>query len=83
MAQSSKASLPVDLLEKALGLSPDARLALATELLDSVEGSDPAWEQAWSRELDRRAAEADAHPEQGIPWSVARAQLEALVSPKP
>jgi Putative addiction module component len=43
----------------------------------------PEWEAAWGRELERRAAEADAHPEQGIPWPSARAELEAMLSQEP
>ena len=80
MAQSKRID---DVRQDALALSSRDRLALATELLDSVEASDPEWDAAWARELNRRAAEADAHPEQGIPWPVARAELEAMLSQKP
>jgi len=74
---------PIDVRQAALALPPADRLALATELLGSVEGTDSEWESAWSAELDRRAAEADAHPEQGVPWPVVRAELEAMLGRKP
>jgi putative addiction module component (TIGR02574 family) len=44
-----------DLLAQALKLPPQSRLALADELLDSVEGpEDPEWTAAWAAELQRR-----------------------------
>jgi putative addiction module component (TIGR02574 family) len=63
---------------EALNLGEADRLRLAAELIDSVEGpADPAWERAWSAELDRRAAAADARElrgeSRGIPWSEVRA----------
>ena len=46
---------PAELLQHTLQLPADDRLALATELLESVEGpEDPEWAQAWAAELDRR-----------------------------
>jgi putative addiction module component (TIGR02574 family) len=72
----------LDVRQAALALPPSDRLALATELLSSVEGTDADWEAAWSAELDRRASEADAHPEQGIPWPVVRAEIEATLRQK-
>lgn len=48
-----------DLLADALELNAGERLRLATELLNSVEGDDANWSEAWSKELDRRAAEVD------------------------
>ncbi len=64
----------------ALGLPPEDRLALATELIDSVEGpADPGWDEAWLAELQRRTAAADEREARGeprgIPWSEARARL--------
>jgi putative addiction module component (TIGR02574 family) len=50
---------PRDLLAEALALTADERLSLATELLHSVEGDEREWSEAWSAELDRRAAQAD------------------------
>ena len=63
MAQAT----PAELLEHALQLPDDDRLALATELLDSVEGpQDPEWAEAWAAELDRRVLELDEGRVQGF-----------------
>lgn len=52
------------LLDEALDLPNDERLAIASALLESVEGDvDPGWEEAWLKELDRRdAARASGAP---------------------
>lgn len=74
MSQASHAAL----LEGALKLPPDDRLALATELLHSVEGpDDPEWAQAWSAEIARRIQELDEGKVETIPWPELRAQLRA------
>ena len=50
-----------DLLQGALRLPAGDRLALATEILESVEGpEDASWTAAWATELDRRVRELDA-----------------------
>jgi hypothetical protein len=77
--------LPIeDLREQALGLAPDQRLALATELLESVQGSDPAWERDFARELRRRSDEFRSGAIVGIPaaqvHSEARERLRARSS---
>src|SRR4051812_26466907 len=47
------------LLSAALDLSEPERVELASRLLASVEDAyDPAWEEAWLAELDRRTAAA-------------------------
>ena len=62
--------------EDALALPEDERLALASELIDSVEGSeDPTWSASWSAELDRRVAEAERSGDRGRPWDVVRAEM--------
>jgi putative addiction module component (TIGR02574 family) len=72
MAQSSAD----ELRERALQLPADERLALATELLDSVEGpEDPQWAAAWAAELDRRVKELDSGTVKGIPWEQVRARI--------
>ncbi|MBK8261274.1 MAG: addiction module protein [Nannocystis sp.] len=69
-----------DLAARALDLPEAERLALASELIDSVEGpADPEWERAWIEELARRKARGavDARP-----WSEVRARiLQRLGSP--
>ena len=56
-----------------MDLPEEDRLALATELIDSVEGpADAEWERAWLDELNRRLAggAGDAKP-----WSDVRAAI--------
>jgi putative addiction module component (TIGR02574 family) len=69
-------------LQRALQLPADDRLALATEILDSVEGpEDPNWAAAWATELDRRVSELDAGTVKAIPWEQVRSEtLERLRS---
>jgi putative addiction module component (TIGR02574 family) len=79
MAQAT----PAELLQDALKLPIDDRLALATELLESVEGpEDPEWAEAWAAELDRRVQELDEGRVEGIPWSEVKAKLEARLRTK-
>jgi hypothetical protein len=62
-----------ELAAEALRLPEEERLALATELIASVEGrADPEWETAWLCELDAREARGD----QGVlPWSEVRKEI--------
>ncbi|MBI3207019.1 MAG: addiction module protein [Myxococcales bacterium] len=72
-----------ELLERALQLPADERLALATELLDSVEGrEDPAWSAAWAAELDRRVKALDNGSAKPIPWEQVKADLQARLRAK-
>lgn len=74
MAQAT----PAELLQHALQLPEDDRLALATELLESVEGpEDPEWAAAWAAELDRRVQELDEGRAKTVPWAEVKAKLEA------
>jgi putative addiction module component (TIGR02574 family) len=67
------------LLEEALGLSTPERAEMAAELLASLppghaideENPDPEW----SAEIERRAREAMADPDGGIPWETARGEI--------
>jgi putative addiction module component (TIGR02574 family) len=56
----------------ALALSEVDRLALAAELIDSVEGSD---DSEWNAEIDRRVEEADRTGDRGRSWDVVRSEL--------
>ena len=65
-----------DLLARALRLPPGERLAMATELLESVEGpEDEAWTTAWAAELDRRVQELDSGRIKAVPWEKAKAEI--------
>jgi putative addiction module component (TIGR02574 family) len=67
-----------ELLEQALKLPPQARLALADELLDSVEGpEDPEWTAAWTAELARRVKQLESGQAKTVPWEEARARILA------
>ena len=76
LTSTSSESLRTDLYDRKVATAPRADVI-------GLEASDPEWEAAWARELERRAAEADAHPEPGSPWPSARAELEAMLSQKP
>ena len=72
-----------ELLEQALQLPADERLALAAELLDSVEGrEDPAWAAAWAAELDRRVNALDSGTAKTIRWGQVKADIEARLRAK-
>ncbi|MCB9765855.1 MAG: addiction module protein [Alphaproteobacteria bacterium] len=68
------------LTTEAMELDPADRLRLATELIDSVEGpEDPEWVEAWTVEIQRRTAEADARAARGEPrgstWEEVRERI--------
>jgi putative addiction module component (TIGR02574 family) len=64
-----------DLRQGALALSPAERRALAADLMDSVVGADPEWEQAFARELDRRSKAYRSGADPGVPWTELRGTL--------
>ena len=77
MGQSNAA----DLLQRALELPADDRLALATELLNSVEGpEDDDWNEAWAQELDRRSADVERGEEPLEPWDSVESRIRADLS---
>ena len=63
------------LASAALELGPDERLALASQLIRSVEGDYEGWEQVWSSELDTRVQRADQREVRGRDWSELRAEF--------
>lgn len=64
------------LTDSALRLDPDERLALADVLIDSIDGpADPGWTEAWTDELHRRSAAADAREVRGSAWADVCARL--------
>jgi putative addiction module component (TIGR02574 family) len=69
------------LLDQALALSEDERLALASELIASVDGPpDAGWDEAWQAELARREAAAAARSEPAPEWSAVRARILAKLA---
>lgn len=66
------------LLHDAMRLSVSERAELAADLLASLDGEPGSdVEAAWAREIERRAGEAHAKPEDDVAWEVVRAELHA------
>lgn len=62
-----------DILEEALQLPPEGRAALATRLIESLDGEvDEDAEAAWSVEISRRLGELDSGVVKAIGWAAAR-----------
>lgn len=67
---------PSELLQRALELPPGDRLALATEILESVEGTEnPSWTATWAAELDRRVTELDTGAARAMPWEQVKSEI--------
>ncbi|MFC1707744.1 addiction module protein [Planctomycetota bacterium] len=65
-----------ELLAQALGLPVGDRLAIANELIDSVEDREDAdWDAAWLAELDRRAAQLERGEVELEDWEVVKARI--------
>jgi putative addiction module component (TIGR02574 family) len=66
------------LLQDAMELPLSERAELAADLLASLDG-EPAQgvEAAWTAEIERRAREAVADPEDDVAWETVRAELHA------
>jgi len=64
------------LLEDVLALPEDERLALASEIIASVDGPvDADWESAWVGELDRRVDAAKVRGTASSDWTEVRARI--------
>ena len=65
------------LLQEALSLPEDARIALAEALLQSVEQdlSDEGADAAWSAEAKRRLEEVRSGAVKPVPWEEAERQI--------
>ncbi len=65
------------LFEEALRLPPEARAALAGELIDSldVDDVDGDAEAEWGAEIRRRLQEVDSGIVKAVPWSEARRRI--------
>ena len=57
-------------------LTPPERLALISQLWDSLEDNQLPLTAAQQAELDRRLASLEQDRREGIPWAVLRARLE-------
>ena len=66
------------LLHDAMDLPVSERAELAADLLASLDGEPEAdVEAAWASEIERRAREALANPDDDIAWETVRAELHA------
>ena len=63
-----------ELREEAMQLSEDDRLVLGEQLLATVP-PEPGYEEAWTREIERRLADFDAGRTEGIPADEVFARL--------
>jgi putative addiction module component (TIGR02574 family) len=71
------------LLQQALDLPAEDRLAVAKELLNSVEGrEDPEWAEAWSAELKKRLHDVETGAVQTVPWADVKARVLASLQQK-
>jgi putative addiction module component (TIGR02574 family) len=71
-----------DLLKKALELPSEARAALASSLLESLDDTmDASAEEEWNKEIARRIEELDSGKVKTIPWAEARRQISAIILP--
>lgn len=66
------------LLQDAMSLPVSERAELAADLLASLDGEpDPEVEAAWAAEIERRARDAHANPDDDVAWDAVRAELHA------
>ena len=69
-----------ELLRKVLELPAEARAALASSLLESLDDKvDASAEEEWTQEIARRIAELDSGKVKPIPWADARRQISAIL----
>ena len=67
------------LLEEALQLAPNDRAKLAAELLSSLDDRDEDVKTAWAAEIARRAADAEADPDDEEDWRTALDEIRREV----
>ncbi len=65
-----------DILRQALALPERERADLIGALVDSLDTDvDADVEEAWCREIERRAGELDSGAVESVPWEVVKARL--------
>jgi putative addiction module component (TIGR02574 family) len=67
------------LLEEALQLDPNDRAKIAAELLSSLDEQDDDVKAAWAAEIVRRAADAEADPDDEDDWRTALDEIRREV----
>jgi putative addiction module component (TIGR02574 family) len=68
------------LRDAALALPDDERELLALDLLASLQRPEPGWEEAWSREIERRIDDVRSGRVASIPWDEARRGILAKLT---
>ncbi|MDA1312273.1 MAG: addiction module protein [Acidobacteria bacterium] len=64
------------LLEEALRLPPEARAALASSLMESLDETvDEDAEAEWAKEIQRRIREIESGQVKTVPWALARREI--------
>jgi putative addiction module component (TIGR02574 family) len=74
-----------DLLKKAMSLPPEARAALASSLLDSLDEDESVAEDAeaaWQQEIARRMDEVRSGAVKTIPWHEVQRKGQAMLRGK-
>ncbi len=67
-----------EIAQEALKLPAEDRLALATELIESIDGvGEPEWERAWLEEQSARRVHGSANAR---PWSEIRKEILARLA---
>jgi putative addiction module component (TIGR02574 family) len=64
-----------EILPEILRMSPEDKRVIAEALRQDLGELEPVDRAEFDRELERRVADADAHPEEMIPWEEALRQL--------
>jgi putative addiction module component (TIGR02574 family) len=72
-----------EILEQIRRLPEKERREVTGQILEEFGESDDGLSAEQIAELERRAAEARAHPERGIPWETVRAELFARYKVEP
>ena len=66
-------------LEDALQLAPNERAKIAAELLSSLDEEEQDVKAAWAAEIARRAADAEADPDDEEDWRTALDEIRREV----
>lgn len=69
-----------DLLKRAMALSADERAALANTLLDSLEITNEAVQEAWDKEVARRIRDLKAGKAVTVAWEQLHRELLNIVN---
>lgn len=71
-----------DVLAAALRLPPEARAAVAAELIDSLDQAeiDENVEDAWAEEIQRRLTAVQADTVTSVPWPEAKRRIFAAAT---